>query len=74
MNKFPDAIRKFGESFADMQRQRHAADYDPEAIFSRSDVLQLIDETDKTITQFENATTRDRRAFAIYVLFKLRSN
>ncbi len=72
MSRFPAEIRKFGESFAVMQRQRHAADYDPEANFSRSDVLQLIDETERAITQFENAATRDRRAFAIYVLFKFR--
>ena len=74
MSRFPAEIRKFGESFAAMQRQRHAADYDPEANFSRSDVLQLIDETERAIIQFESAAPKDRRAFAIYVLFKLRPN
>ena len=55
-----------------MQRERHTADYDPDATFYRADVLDLIDETERTITVFEEAEARDRRAFAVFVLFRLR--
>ena len=47
--------------------------YDPVATFTRSEVLQLIEETEKTIKQFELTTTGDRRAFAIYVLLRFRN-
>lgn len=73
MNNFPTEIREFGGMFVDMQRQRHRADYDPKATFTRSEVLQDIEETEKTIKQFERTTINDRRAFAIYVILKFRS-
>ena len=73
MTRFPAEIRKFGEVFVDMQRQRHRADYDPGATFTRSGVLLRIEETEKTIKQFERTTPNDRRAFAIYVLLRLRT-
>ena len=31
--KFPDEIQDFAERFADMQKKRHEADYDPDATF-----------------------------------------
>lgn len=58
-----------------MQAQRHTADYDPdpEYVFTRSRTLQLIEESEQAIHEFENTPTSDRRAFAIYVLLRLRS-
>ena len=58
--------------FIGMQRERHAADYDPDARFSRSDIMQFIEETTKAIDRFNRVAIRDRRAFAVYVLFNLR--
>ena len=74
MKKFPEEIQRFGQTFVEMQGQRHTADYDPEPRLVRSDVLQLIDVTAKAITEFENTTLADRKAFAIYVLLKTRSD
>lgn len=72
LNEFPLRIRQFAEKFVEMQRERHTADYDPRAYFSRSDVIQWIQETGGIITRFNKVTARDKRAFAVYVLFNLR--
>ena len=75
MNLFPPEIQGFGEEFADMQALRHTADYDPdpESAFIRAGVLESIERSEIAIQEFENAPLADRRAFAIYVLFRLRS-
>ena len=75
MNQFPTEIQIFGSAFAYMQAQRHIADYDPdpEYIFTRSKTLKLIEESEQAIHEFENAPISDCRAFAIYVLLRLRS-
>ena len=69
---FPAGIRDFARQFVKMQEVRHKADYDPFEPFTRSGVTQLIEETKTAITDFENVPSRDRRAFAVFVLFKLR--
>ena len=74
MNKFPEEIQDFGRLFIGMQRERHSADYNPDARFSRSDVMQFIEETEETITRFNGVAIKDRRAFAVYVLFNLRQD
>ena len=74
IDRFPREIRNFGEIFVEMQRRRHDADYDPVERFSRSEVQILIDVTERTITLFESTAVADRRAFAIYALFKLRTD
>ena len=72
LSGFPPAIQDFGELFIYMQRRRHTADYDPDANFSRSDVIQFIDETEIVIAEFESVDARDRRAFAVFVLLRNR--
>ena len=72
MSRFPPEIQRFGALFVAMQRQRHFADYTPGQSFYRSEVIQLIDETERVISRFQVADRRHRRAFAIYVLFRLR--
>lgn len=72
MRRFAPEIRRFGDLFIHMQRRLHYADYDPDAGFSRSDVMQFIDETESTIAGFENVDARDRRAFAVYALLRNR--
>ena len=69
---FPQEIRDFAHQFVKMQEIRHKADYDPFDLFTRSGVLQFIQETRAAINDFENVPSRDRRAFAVFVLFKLR--
>ena len=72
MRQFPLEIQDFGRCFVATQRYRHQADYAPEATFSRSQVLELIDEGETALADFGNAAAMDRRAFAIHVLFRLR--
>ena len=74
LNEFPQRIQRFAEKFVEMQRERHAADYDPGAHFSRSDVIQWIEETSVTIARFNRVPVKDRRAFAVYVLFRNRQD
>ena len=58
--------------FADMQTKRHGADYDPDAAFSKPDVVQGINEAEDTIRRFRRVPVKDRRAFAVYLLFDIR--
>ena len=74
MPRFPLQMQDFGEQFVAMQRQRQDADYDPDAEFSRSDVLRFIDETKNAITEFDDTDPRDQRAFAVYVLFRVKQS
>lgn len=69
---FPRAIRDFARQFVKMQEIRNKADYDPLELFTRSAVLQFIQETKVAIKDFEDVPSRDRKAFAVFVLFKLR--
>ncbi len=75
MSRFPPEVQGFGEEFVDMQALRHIADYDPdpEDTFIRAGVLEHIERSETAIREFESAPVSDRRAFAIYVLLRLRS-
>ena len=72
MAEFPGEIQDFGRQYVLMQGQRQRADYSPEATFSRYRVMQLIEETEAVIGEFDSAPSTDRRAFAIHVLFRQR--
>ena len=72
VDRFPSAIRDFARHFVETQRYRHHADYTPTTNFVRSWVMALIEQTEQIINRFNNVPVRDRRAFAIYVLFRLR--
>ena len=72
LSRFPYQIQEFALLFADMQRHRQEADYNPDARFSRSDVLIFIDQAKKVLSEFVDTDTRDQRAFAVYVLFRVR--
>ena len=78
LRRFPQPIRKFAEMFVNMQYLRHIADYDPdpdlspETAFVRAHIMQLITEISTIITEFQSADIIDRRAFAVFVLFRLR--
>ena len=50
--KFPYEIQDFAERFVDMQQKRHEADYDPDATFSKSDVIQDITDAEDVIRCF----------------------
>ena len=71
IGQFPTEIREFARQFAEMQHRRHDADYNPAITFTRSQVTALINETERKLIAFENASAQDRRAFAVYTTFRL---
>ncbi len=70
--EFPHEVRTFAFLIVQMQRARHLADYDPEALFSRSHVLKWVAVCRDTIADFNRVGVQDRRAFAVYVLLPMR--
>ena len=72
IRRFPAEIRRFGEKFVDLQRMRHDADYDPDVSYTRLDALRLVEVADSAIWDFERADVVDKRAFAVYVMFRSR--
>ncbi len=72
MQQFPETVRNFAHVFVTLQGQRHQADYDPVPMFSRSDVQLSIQQAEQAIQMLEETETRDRRAFAVFVLFQRR--
>ena len=72
LQTFPQAIQNFAGHFVTMQAHRHRADYDPAAQLERAAVTQYIVETETAIADLNQAPRKDRRAFAVYVLFPLR--
>ena len=73
ITRFPAEIRHFAIIFVQMQTNRHTADYDPDASFVKSEVLDMILETEAAIDGFQSSPPKDRCAFAVYVLLNLRS-
>ena len=53
-----------------MQESRHRADYAPDEVLQKSDVIRSIKEAKDAISDFEQVSSADRRAFAAYILFK----
>lgn len=72
MERFPPPVQEFGAWFVEMQRQRHYADYAPITALNRTAVVRMVDTTESIIAQFNAVPIRDRRAFAIYALLRLR--
>ncbi|MCY3691980.1 MAG: hypothetical protein OXH30_08270 [Chloroflexi bacterium] len=72
--RFPRAIRRFGVAFADVQRVRHSADYDPHSEFSATDVTDLINRAETTIANFNQTPDDIRRDLAIHVLTNVRTD
>ena len=70
----PDAIRDFGDLFVEMQHKRHTADYNPDAQFTKSDVVKDIDRVGNVIRRFNAVAAARRRAFAIHVLLDQRKS
>jgi uncharacterized protein (UPF0332 family) len=69
---FPQEIQAFAYSFVRLQEDRHKADYDHSSSFTRADVLVKIQEAEIAIQRLRTAPRFDRRAFAVWVMFKTR--
>lgn len=72
--KFPSVVEDFASLFSQMQRLRHLADYDPDASFSRSEVLQWLDDNRDSIHDLSRVPDKDLRAFAVYLLLPMRES
>ena len=72
INRFPDAIFDFAETFVYLQELRHDADYNPLSVFTRSEAATAISRAEDAVDRFIETTARDRRAFAAQVLFAAR--
>ena len=73
MQGFPHEIREFAETFVDLQKTRHQADYSFEAKYDRQDTLMTINRRENAIGQLEGANIEHRREFIAHLLFKRRS-
>ena len=69
---FPDGVRQFGQTFAELQSKRHFADYDPDRPVRKSEVTVAINEARAAIDRFLATPVSVRRDFAIHVLTKVR--
>lgn len=63
-------MRAFARSFADLQEQRHLADYDFAARFLRRDAIMLIDRAENAIQAFHATSIAGRRTLATLVLLR----
>ena len=67
----PDPIRKLAVAFMELQEKRHYADYDQAIGFSRFEVLEAIQELDRTVSDFQALPdSNERRLFLISLLNK----
>ena len=69
---FPTAIQDFANTFVALQDERHRADYDPDAEFTRFYTVYWINRAEAAITNFTAATVSERKSFAAQVLFRNR--
>ena len=74
LSKFPQEVEDFANAFVSLQEKRHSADYDPFARFNKLEVESDIAAARRVIEGFQSASTKHRRAFAVYVLFKTRAD
>lgn len=69
---FPEDILSFADAFVSLQDLRHRADYDPEAAFTRSEVLNHLGIARRALEALQRARVEDRRALAAHVLLPYR--
>lgn len=69
---FPPHLCECGETFIQLQRAQHAADYDPSRRVSGADALAAITLAETAIAKLDTATRKDRRALAVQLLLKRR--
>ncbi len=72
MDLFPTKIQEFATCFVALQKKRHQADYDPEFVLTRYEVLTEITVAQNAIEMLNNSSDKDRTAFAVYTLLPKR--
>ena len=61
-------ISEFARAFGNLQERRLAADYNPRSVFTRSQVVSLIDLAEVVTQAFDSLTPRQRRLLATHLL------
>jgi len=72
--QLPKEMKDFAETFVSLQRRRHLADYDPDFPFSKSEVIEDIEQAQSVIARFSDVPRDHLRAFTIQVLMKTRAD
>ena len=72
MHALSPLVRKLTNLIPDLKGRRHAADYDPAARFTKSDVLRDIEATELAMDSFDAAPSDDQRTLAVFLLFRER--
>lgn len=70
MDKFPTEIKEFATLFVETQRQRHEADYNPNATLTQSEVQQSITETRRAIAKLGRVPAESQKLFAAHLLIR----
>ncbi|MBV5335741.1 hypothetical protein JZU48_01650, partial [bacterium] len=70
--RFPRGLAECADAFVDLQQERHKADYDPVYRIRRRDALARIKQAEQAINDLIACDLKDRKAFAIQLLFKKR--
>lgn len=65
---FPECIKEFSDAFIQLQEQRHLADYDPYAKFSKADGELWYRLASISIRSLRSAKKIDQKAFSAWVL------
>lgn len=65
-------IRKLTSLLPELRGRRHAADYDPAARFTKSEVLRDIAATEAVLDAFDSSSNDDQRELAVLLLFRER--
>jgi len=69
ITSFPEYIRGFAYLFVESQNRREDADHDPDGEWFKSEVHDRIETARAAIHAFESAELKEKRAFAVHVLF-----
>lgn len=70
IEQFPKEIQDFATAFLALHKKREDADYNPNQRFYKSSCLVDLNYARSVIEDFERVPTKDKRAFAVLVLFK----
>lgn len=65
-------VRTLTDLLPDLMGRRHAADYDPGAEFTKSEVLGDIGATEAALDAFDRSSANDQRELAVFLLFRER--
>lgn len=68
VSAYPHGIRAFADGFAELQRQRHRADYDPTAEFGVGAAARSVDRAEGLIRALLASPEAELRDFALRVL------